>query len=215
VSSTKALPIPDDAPKKRRGGRRSRKLKEQYASTDMARAVNRVAFNIPEEEVMVDGETRGLGLLSANGQSSGAVPGRVRAPAVDAKSKAKTSDKLKAKLKAIGGMTTRTPGTATSLLAPTPVMGTSTSTFALAAGMASTVGAASSHSLVSGLASSLSFTPVQGLEFVDPLEAQQKALAANERWFGKNLKYVNVAKPLDPNLNDSEYSRKRLKVNEK
>ncbi|KNE58468.1 hypothetical protein AMAG_04039 [Allomyces macrogynus ATCC 38327] len=219
LKSTKALPIPDEAPKKRRGGRRARKIKEQYTVTDVHKAANRVAFGHAEEEIIVYGETRGLGLLSSSAQATVAgttamrgtstvMTGKVRGPAVDAKTRAKMSDKLKAKLKAIGGYTSTTPGAATALLAPTPVAGTATSTLALAAGVASVrPGATSSaaaaaapavtgtaSSVVSGLSTSLSFTPVQGLEFADPLAQQKKVLAANERWFGKGMGFVHVGK---------------------
>ncbi|KAI9188677.1 U4/U6-U5 snRNP complex subunit prp31 [Blastocladiella emersonii ATCC 22665] len=192
LKSTKALPVPDDAPKKRRGGRRARKLKEQYAVTDLGKAANRVQFGVAEEEVLRFDETEGLGLLGsknggagggASSSSAGGVSsGRIRAPAVDAKSKAKTSDKLNKKLRAIGGISSTLPGTATALTAPTPLPGTST--WALAGGATSTVsGTATNSGAVSGFATSMSFTPVQGLEFADPLQQQRKAMAANERWF--------------------------------
>ena len=37
----KVLPVPDMEPKKRRGGRRFRKMKERYGLTDMRKAANR------------------------------------------------------------------------------------------------------------------------------------------------------------------------------
>lgn len=41
-----------------------------------------------------------------------------------------------------------------------------------------------SNDAASGMATSLSFTPVQGLEIVTPsLSAAQKVQAANDRWF--------------------------------
>ncbi len=39
----KVLPVPDMEPKKRRGGRRFRKMKERYGLTDMRKAANRCA----------------------------------------------------------------------------------------------------------------------------------------------------------------------------
>lgn len=41
----KPLPVPDQEPKKRRGGRRLRKLKERYGMTDVRKLQNRVNFN--------------------------------------------------------------------------------------------------------------------------------------------------------------------------
>ena len=49
------LPAPDMEPKKRRGGKRFRKMKERYAMSDVRKAANRVTFNQPEEEVL-DGD---------------------------------------------------------------------------------------------------------------------------------------------------------------
>ncbi|XP_026402307.1 U4/U6 small nuclear ribonucleoprotein Prp31 homolog isoform X2 [Papaver somniferum] len=45
----KPLPVPDSEPKKKRGGRRLRKMKERYAVTDMRKLANRMQFGIPEE----------------------------------------------------------------------------------------------------------------------------------------------------------------------
>ena len=52
------LPAPDMEPKKRRGGKRFRKMKERYAMTDVRKAANRVTFNQPEEEVLDGDEVR-------------------------------------------------------------------------------------------------------------------------------------------------------------
>ena len=41
----KVLPVPDLEPKKRRGGRRFRKMKERYGLTDMRKAANRCGFS--------------------------------------------------------------------------------------------------------------------------------------------------------------------------
>jgi U4/U6 small nuclear ribonucleoprotein PRP31 len=45
----KPLPVPDSDPKKKRGGRRLRKMKERYALTDMRKLANRMKFGTPEE----------------------------------------------------------------------------------------------------------------------------------------------------------------------
>lgn len=47
----KALPIPDDKPRKHRGGRRARKLKQAYAMTELRKRANRIMFGKPTEEV--------------------------------------------------------------------------------------------------------------------------------------------------------------------
>jgi len=61
--TVKALPIPDDGPKKRRGGKRVRRMKESYAVTELRRAQNRMTFGVQEDEVSGIDSTEGLGLI--------------------------------------------------------------------------------------------------------------------------------------------------------
>ncbi|KAJ3131332.1 U4/U6 small nuclear ribonucleoprotein Prp31 [Physocladia obscura] len=61
--SVKALPIPNDGPKKKRGGKRLRHLKERTSVTEAWKAQNRMKFGEAEEEVIVGDTVRGLGLL--------------------------------------------------------------------------------------------------------------------------------------------------------
>jgi len=116
---TKALPIPNEGPKKRRGGQRARKAKEAFAQTELRKLQNRVAFGQAEEEVGAFDETKGMGMI---GSSSG----RVRANAGDAKTRAKMSksNKLRtaALTRAAQNATSQTSGTATSLVF-TPAQG--------------------------------------------------------------------------------------------
>ena len=42
--ATKALPTPLEGPRKRRGGRRVRKMKERYAVTELRKQANRMNF---------------------------------------------------------------------------------------------------------------------------------------------------------------------------
>lgn len=65
LKAPKPLPVPDFLPKKRRGGRRVRKMKELYKVTEMRALQNRVAFGQPEEEVIVGEEIKGLGMSSS------------------------------------------------------------------------------------------------------------------------------------------------------
>ena len=44
VKGVKAVPAPIEAPKKRRGGRRVRKMKERYAVTELRKQANRMNF---------------------------------------------------------------------------------------------------------------------------------------------------------------------------
>lgn len=116
---TKALPVPNDGPKKRRGGRRARKAKEAYAQTELRKLQNRMLFGQPEEEVGAFDQTKGLGMI-------GVGSGKVRAGMGEAKSRAKLSkaNKLRTAMlaRAAQSSASSTSGTATSLTV-TPVQG--------------------------------------------------------------------------------------------
>ncbi|GLB33641.1 putative nop domain-containing protein [Lyophyllum shimeji] len=113
----KALPIPGDGPKKRRGGKRARKAKEAYAQTELRKLQNRMAFGEAEEEVGAFDQTKGLGMIGA---------GKVRAGMGEARSRAKLSKANKLRTAAITRSAqlsgTQTSGTATSL-SVTPAQG--------------------------------------------------------------------------------------------
>lgn len=116
---TKALPVPNDGPKKRRGGRRARKAKEAYAQTELRKLQNRMVFGQPEEEVGAFDQTKGLGMI-------GVGSGKVRAGMGEAKSRAKLSkaNKLRTAMLARAAQSSASSpsGTATSLTV-TPVQG--------------------------------------------------------------------------------------------
>lgn len=164
----RALPAPDDKPARKRGGRRARKAKEATAMTDLRQAQNRMAFGKEEKEVGYgtgDG-TKGLGMIGASND------GRIRATQVDQRTRAKLSKNNK-------GWGTATPigGTATSLRG----FGSAGNATTLAPGLRS-MGVNS----LAGTASSIAFTPVQGLELVDPkisAELSRKRKAEEDRWF--------------------------------
>lgn len=170
----KALPAPDDKPSRKRGGRRARKAKEATAMTDLRKAQNRMIFGKEEKEVGYGtGEgTKGMGMI---GQSN---DGRIRNLQVDKRTAAKLSAKNKG-----WGVATPVGGSASSLRG----FGQGASSNIdlrgkglRASGVGSTVGAGS------GTASSLAFTPVQGLELVDPkmqAEMSRKRKAEEDRWF--------------------------------
>ncbi|CAL9170132.1 unnamed protein product [Musa hybrid cultivar] len=63
----KSLPVPYSEPKKKRGGRRLRKIKERYAITDMRKLANRMQFGVPEENSLGDGLGEGYGMLGQAG----------------------------------------------------------------------------------------------------------------------------------------------------
>lgn len=115
----KALPIPNDGPKKRRGGKRARKAKEAYAQTELRKLQNRMSFGEAEQEVGAFDQTKGMGMI-------GIGTGKVRAGLGEEKTRAKMSKANKLRTAAItrsaqlGG--TQTSGTATSL-SVTPAQG--------------------------------------------------------------------------------------------
>ncbi|KAM6531062.1 U4/U6-U5 snRNP complex subunit prp31 [Fusarium solani] len=168
----RALPVPDDKPARKRGGRRARKAKEALAMTDLRKAQNRMAFGKEEKEVGYGtGETTvGMGMIgSAN-------DGRIRGIQVDQRTRAK----LSAKNKGWGGNST-VGGAASSIGGFGQASSIDLRGRGLrASGVGSTVGSAA------GTASSLAFTPVQGLELVDPkmqAELSKKRKAEEDRWF--------------------------------
>lgn len=164
----RALPAPDDKPSRKRGGRRARKAKEATAMTELRKAQNRLAFGKEEKEVGYGtGEgTKGLGMI---GQSN---DGRIRSQQIDQRTKAKLSKSHKGwggatPLIGAGGI-----GTASSLRG----FGQSShGSFLRASGVGT-----------SGTASTVAFTPVQGLELVDPkaqAELKRKRDEEADRWF--------------------------------
>jgi len=169
----RALPAPDDKPARKRGGRRARKAKEATAMTDLRKAQNRMAFGKEEKEVGygTGDSTAGLGMIGA------ANDGRVRGLQIDQRTRAK----LSAKSKGWGGASSLTGGAASSLKG----FGQTASNLDLrgkglrTSGVGTTVGNG-------GTVSSLSFTPVQGLELVDPsvrAELGRKRKAEEDRYF--------------------------------
>ncbi|GES58927.1 pre-mRNA splicing factor [Aspergillus terreus] len=173
-AGVKALPAPDDKPSRKRGGRRARKAKEAVAMTELRKAQNRVAFGKEEAEVGYGtGEgTVGLGML---GQQN---DGRIRATQIDQRTRAKLSKNNK-------GWGTATPvsGTASSLRGFGQGMSGTASVLQAKGLRTSGVGNLGSSA---GTASTIAFTPVQGLELVDPkvqAELNRKRKAEEDRWF--------------------------------
>ncbi|KAI4164060.1 MAG: hypothetical protein LQ342_002295 [Letrouitia transgressa] len=165
----RALPAPDDKPARKRGGRRARIAKAQTAMTDLRKAQNRMAFGKEEKEVGYGtGEgTKGLGMI---GQAN---DGRIRAQKVDQRTKARLSKNNKGwgAADSLGGT-----GAAASLRSFGQA-GSSTSLGLRKSG----VGQASG-----GTMSTIAFTPVQGLELVDPHvknELKRKREEEQDRWF--------------------------------
>jgi U4/U6 small nuclear ribonucleoprotein PRP31 len=172
----KALPAPDDKPARKRGGRRARKAKEATAMTDLRKAQNRMAFGKQEEETGygLSDSTKGMGMI---GQQQN---GRVRALQVDQRTRAR----LGKSNAGWGGIVTPAGG-AQSLLRGVSSSNSGSSLAALGGNKNPSSGI-STTGASSGTASSLAFTPFQGIELIDPkvaFERKRKAAAEEERYF--------------------------------
>lgn len=148
----KPLPAPIDAPGKKRGGRRVRKMKERLAITDFRKAQNRMNFGEIEEDAYQDdlGYTRGA--LGKGGS------GKIRKVTVDEKTRVRLSKTLQKEVQRqnaqSGGQTTV-------------------------------------RRQVAGTASSVAFTPLQGLEIVNPQAAESKQ-QHGAKYFSSVLGFKNV-----------------------
>ncbi|KAK4957525.1 U4/U6-U5 snRNP complex subunit prp31 [Elasticomyces elasticus] len=174
----RALPAPDDKPARKRGGRRARKAKEATAMTDLRKAQNRMAFGKEEAEVGYgnsDG-TKGMGMIGAQDD------GRIRATQIDQRTRAKLSKKNPG----WGGATPAVGGTSTSIrgFGGTSTMlkaGSGLRTTGVGSGLKTQVGGQTG-----GMTSTVAFTPVQGLELVDPklrADRERKRKADEDKYF--------------------------------
>ncbi|KAI0873502.1 hypothetical protein GGS24DRAFT_387379 [Hypoxylon argillaceum] len=169
----RALPAPDDKPSRKRGGRRARKAKEATAMTEIRKAQNRMAFGKEEKEAGygTGDSTVGLGMIGQGGD------GRIRGMQIDNRTRARLSQKHKG-----WGGATPIGGAASSLRS----FGQSAHNIDLRGKGLRTSGVGSTMGGGAGTASSLAFTPVQGLELVDPkvqAELSRKRKAEEDRWF--------------------------------
>lgn len=136
----KALPIPEEKKKSKRGGKRVRKQKEAIAMTELRKQQNKMGFTL-------DGGEYGDSAMGwDNGMVGTKQSGHVRGAAV------KESKFIKRQKKAV------------------------------------TVSAGQT----SGLSSSLVFTPVQGLELVNPMAAADRVKEANNKWFNAQTGFLSA-----------------------
>lgn len=161
VKAVRTLPIPLDAPKKKRGGRRVRQMKERYSVTELRKQQNRMTFGELEEDLYQNdlGYTRG-------NIGKGGIGGGIRAAQVDERTKVRISQTLKKnmqKQQAVWGGTSSIKGRE-----------------------------AQARKAVSGLASSVAFTPVQGLEIMNPAAAEAKVNAASQKYFSATSGFLSV-----------------------
>lgn len=143
AKTKKALPIPDEKPRRKRGGKRYRKMKERLQMTDVRREMNRQTFATADEEYGDNAMGITAGRLGQEGS------GTLR---IARKEQKQMTKKLRA------------------------------ATFAAA------------KQPLSGLASSLAFTPVQGIELMNPEAAKKRVEEANKKYFSAQSGFVSVIK---------------------
>lgn len=138
AKTVKALPVPDEKPRRKRGGKRYRKMKARLEMTDVRRDANRVTFADADDEYGDSAMGVGFGRLGKEGT------GNLR---VIKKNQKQPTKKLK------------------------------TSSYATNA---------------SGLQSSLAFTPVQGIELMNPEMQKERVKQANKKYFSGDSGFVSV-----------------------
>ncbi|KAG7393631.1 U4/U6 small nuclear ribonucleoprotein Prp31 [Phytophthora pseudosyringae] len=146
AKTKKALPIPDEKPRRKRGGKRYRKMKERLQMTDVRREMNRQSFATADEEY----GDNAMGITSGRLGQEGS--GNLR---ILRKEQKQSSKKLRA---------------------------------------ANFAASSASKPPLSGLASSLAFTPVQGIELMNPEAAKARVAEANKKYFSAASGFVSVVK---------------------
>ncbi|RLN71159.1 hypothetical protein BBJ28_00000212 [Nothophytophthora sp. Chile5] len=147
AKTKKALPIPDEKPRRKRGGKRYRKMKERLQMTDVRREINRQSFATADEEY----GDNAMGITSGRLGQEGS--GNLR---IVRKEQKQSSKKLRAANFAASSAGGKPP--------------------------------------LSGLASSLAFTPVQGIELMNPEAAKARVREANKKYFSAASGFVSVVK---------------------
>ncbi|RHY03745.1 hypothetical protein DYB37_000860 [Aphanomyces astaci] len=144
AKTKKALPRPDEKPRRKRGGKRYRKVKERTQLTDVRREWNRQTFAASGEEYGDNAMGITVGRLGAEGS------GQLR---VIKKAQKQTLLKLKA----------------------------------------ASYASQKNHQQ-SGLATSLAFTPVQGIELMNPSAAAERVREANKKYFNAQNGFMSTIK---------------------
>jgi RNA processing factor Prp31 len=155
--SKKPLPRPDDKPRRTRGGRRVRSIKQKYALTEIRAMKNRMKFG-PEGEVEYRETGKGFGLLGIGGQG-----GKMKTTAKTQKITTKKQKML-------------------ALESQTSDRGIN-------------------QSSMSGLHSSVVFTPVQGIELINPELIEKRLNTAKEKYFSTTSGFSTVINQKKKNQN--------------
>lgn len=183
----KALPVPEAKNTRKRGGARARKRKERTEMTDMRVQANRVTFAVQEESFGLDEE--GIGTLG-KAQSTG----KVRLVAKQQKTAQPKVVREQAALMQRGqagssGATGGARGARSRARAAGPRRRSRSR-------IAAAVRAAAAPRCA-GLTSTLAFTPVQGIELVNPTAAaeRQQGAEGTETYFSRAAAFFSHGQP--------------------
>ncbi len=149
--SKKPLPRPDEKPRRKRGGKRARSIKEKYALTEMRMMKNRMKFGA-EAEIEYRETGKGLGLLGVGGTGS-----KLKTVAKVQKINTKKQKMLS--------------------------LESDQSKFNKGGNITSTT---------SGLHSSVAFTPVVGIELINPELLEKKYTDVKEKYFSATSGFSTV-----------------------
>lgn len=155
VKTVKALPLPLEGQRKKRGGRRYRKMKERLGMTEIRKQANRLNFGEIEADAYQDDLGFSMGTLKKGGKGSGGI----RAAQVNKATNARMSQKLQ---KHLAKQQQTTFGGTTTI-----------------------------KKTISGTASSVAFTPLQGLEIVNPGAAEKKS-ADDNKYFSQTSGFQSI-----------------------
>jgi U4/U6 small nuclear ribonucleoprotein PRP31 len=157
---------PDLTVKKRRGGRKMRQLKERFEETALMKQANTRAFSAQTGEYGDDAMGLTMGLLdTAQGDGNGGGSGNVRKQVAEKRKMRQTNTKATRKR---------------------------------AAQMARTASASNNNgasAMISGLASAISFTPMQAMELVNPDAQKDRVRQANLKWFSDSAGFQSAVPP--------------------
>lgn len=163
----KALPIPKEGGKKaRRGGRKARKFKERNGMSEIRKMQNRVQFGEVEEETGAFDESEGMGMLNSKND------GRIRSQIANKNTEARMSKRNIERIQALR----QNANNSNRLEDYFGKAGNEKVDLEL--GQTD----AKRNDEFSGTATTLTFTPVQGIELSDP-SRQKKVEEANAKWF--------------------------------
>lgn len=153
--------------KKRRGGQRMRRLKGRYEETALMKQANTRAFSQQTGEYGDDAMGRTLGLLEMSTGSVGASDtigtGKIRRSTAENRKMKFANTRASRKMAAQSNMK----------------------------GLSASHASMLNHG-ASGLASSMVFTPVQGMELVNPDAVKDRVKEANRKWFHDNAGFQSA-----------------------